>query len=65
MNFTGLRMTKYWDLEELNLDSTLVTENGLDHLKGLTRLRRLTLNNTPLATGLTLKESLPELEIIR
>ena len=42
----------------------LWTIDGLEDLKGLTKLKKLNLDGT-LASGLGLKESIPDLEIIR
>ena len=50
------------NLEELDLGQTLVTDGGLSDLKGLKKLRKLSLRGS-LASGLGLAGSIPNLEI--
>jgi hypothetical protein len=55
------------NLQELYLDDTHVTDAGLEHLTGLTRLKTLTLRKTHVADAgvAKLKKALPALTIIR
>ena len=54
-------------LEELFLDSTQITDAGLEHLRGLTQLRTVDLRNTQVTDkGVNeLKKALPNCEITR
>jgi hypothetical protein len=52
-------------LEDLNLSSTQITDAGLVHVKGLTRLTKLNLSSTQVTdAGIQqLKQSLPKLDV--
>lgn len=54
-------------LEELSLRDTQITDAGLEHLKGLTRLRALDLQGTKVSgDGIrSLQRALPDCVIIR
>jgi hypothetical protein len=57
-------LKKMVNLEELTLDQTLVDDVRLMELKGCKKLKRIYLTDT-LATGLPLKEAIPDLKIYK
>jgi hypothetical protein len=58
-------LTKMVEMEDLDLTQALaVSDNELEQLKGMTKLKRIHLDGT-FATGLGLKARLPDLEIIK
>ena len=57
-------LKKLVNLEELNLNQTLVHDMGLRELKGCTKLKKIYLDGT-LASGLELADAIPGLQIIK
>jgi hypothetical protein len=55
---------KLTNLEELYLDQTIVTDRGLQELKGLKKLKKISLSGT-LADGSGLQAAIPGLEVLK
>ena len=59
-----VQLKQFPDLERLNLSETAVTESGLKHLKGLTKLRVLRLRRAANDAGLAHLKELPNLQVL-